>query len=526
MPESVEERVDEILDENPDMDESEAYAIAYDQEEDASKRAAIAKSAPNASTHSVEFEAKLSDGPLRAIWKADDGDCVIWGPASVEVVDKENDRIKAEALEEALPQLLKRSRLSYEHSDQIVGDILDKFETEEPRTVEINGHTFERSEFPTDVLKLDGMEPALYVAGNIYNDTQKAREVREKVEEGKIDSYSISGEAVTTEMAVKDGQTFTDIVKIDLSAVTLCEEGMNQKAKFGVVSKATVSPDRVADIVDDQLQQKMSDDTDEGTVEKIEQALNDTLDERLPDGDLATKEDVEETVEEKLEEKAQEGSPTEGTPERPSGNDESPTEQDEEYEGDNPDNTTTDSDKVEEKGGYSREELKAMLPDDQFKAIEPLLDEKADDMVDEYDEDMDNDPAGDEEEEATPDVETVPGADEAMNGPAGEDGEDVLDGEEDDEGDLARAVKALDFEKMPDGAEARLIESLAKSGGDTQKASGPGGVPASETEEVPAHQRDSIGQAGEDALAKADNEDVVRDPAMRDIYAEDGTPQI
>lgn len=520
MPEEVEEAVQAILDDNPDMDESEAYAIAYDQH-DSDGKAKIAKAAPNASVAKMSFEVS-TEGSVEVLHKADD-DYVIWGPASVEVVDKERDRIKAEALEDALPQLLKRKRLSYEHSDQIVGDILERFETEEPQTVEINGKTFKRTEFPTEVLKLDGIKPALYVAGNIYNDTQKAQEVRKQIEDGKIDSYSISGEAIVTEMAVKDGQTFTDILKLDLSAVTLCKEGMNRRAKFDVVSKTgpegidalsgpkSLNPQRAAAITKSRIQEHMTNDNSGGDVKKFVDALDKTLDERLPDGELATKQDVEEMVEEKIEEKADEGSPTDGTSDRPDGMSDTPTNQSDPYEGDTDEwgeDPTDDSDKVEEtkSNTYSEEELKSILPDDQYKAIAPVLERAGDDygvgeegMAEEVDPTEDRPPEMVEEDEMP-------------------DEDPMMEDEESAPIMASKAVDNLDWGRLSE----RQKQALVKAGTVEKKQSTVRSNPGVAGGSQPAH----AGQTGGQEIAKADNESVSHDPAMRNVYDEEGNPLI
>lgn len=521
MPEAVEETVQSILD-DPDStdDEDEAYAIAWEQHEgDKMERAKLAKSAPRGSVAKMEFEI-TTEGSVGAIHKADD-DYVVWGPASVEVVDKERDRIKAEALEDALPQLLKRKRLSYEHSDQIVGDILERFKTEEPVTVSVNGHEYTRTEFPTDVLKLDGMKPGLFVAGNIYNDTQKSQEVRKQIDNGEIDSYSISGEAVVTEMAVKDGQTFTDILKIDLSAVTLCREGMNQKAKFDVVSKdggSSLNPQRAASLAKSRINKTMSNTNDsDDDVQKFVDALDKTLDERLPEGEIATKEDVEEMVDEKMEEKADEGSPAEGTADRPDGQSDTPTNQSDEYEGDSDEwgtDPTEESDKVEETKSdtYSRDELKAVLPDDQFKAIEPLLDQKGDDY------DMGED-VGDGEETTDPRDDKP----EEMVEPEMPD-EEVMGEDEENEPDpvlASKAVTNLNLNKLTEEQKDRLLKAQSLQKADNGVRTGSSSARGSAT---PAHGGGQ--QQNTDIVSKAENDSVVNDPAMRKIYDRDGEPTV
>jgi len=183
----------------------------------------------------VGFDAQVNRS-VQMVFKQDD-EFLIWGPASVEIVDKEQDKISVDALDKALPQLLKRARLSYNHTDQIVGRILENFETEEPVDVTIDGKTYKRNEFPTDVLELEEDDnPALYVAGEVFDDTQQASNVRKEIEQGSIDSYSISGEALVTQKQVDGSMVYDDILEMDLSAVTLCEEGMNQEAKFARVN--------------------------------------------------------------------------------------------------------------------------------------------------------------------------------------------------------------------------------------------------------------------------------------------------
>jgi hypothetical protein len=273
----------------------------------------------------VGFTAQV--GTIPTVFKADD-EFVIWGPASVEVVDKEGDLIEASALSEALPQLLKRARLSLEHSDQLVGKILEKFETEQPVSVTVGDKTFERSEFPTDVMDMEGIEPALYVAGKVWDDSRQARETRRKIESGEIDSYSISGEALVTRTKVDNGEAYDEIVDMDLSAVTLCEEGMNQKAKFGLVTGETedteksgdvsmddspdVSPGELQSVAKSAISKTMSEDnTEDGESAKssgegldlgtVEEKFEEVIQNHLPDGELATKDDVEDTVHDLIE---------------------------------------------------------------------------------------------------------------------------------------------------------------------------------------------------------------------------------
>lgn len=270
----------------------------------------------------VGFEATVQRG-VQTVFKKDDS-FVIWGPASVEIVDKEGDKITVEALDKALPQLLRRARLSLEHTDQIVGRILRSFKTEDSVKVNIDGNVYERSEFPTDVLDLDdGEPPALYVAGEVYDDTEQSMRAREQIEAGDLTSYSISGEALVTQKQIEDGNVYDDIVDMDLSAVTLCQEGMNQGAKYAriqgdVEEIETAGPGSVdkndrptVPVLDTPtvtgvdsnetaaVSKQMSDSQEAG--QNSEASISEAVAKELPDEDLATVKYVESLVDERLE---------------------------------------------------------------------------------------------------------------------------------------------------------------------------------------------------------------------------------
>lgn len=276
----------------------------------------------------VGFEASIERG-VETVFKQDDS-FVIWGPASVEIVDKEGDKITVEALDKALPQLLKRARLSLEHTDQIVGRIVQSFKTEDSVKVEIDGTVYERSEFPTDVLELDnGNPPALYVAGEIYNDTEQSKRAREQIEQGELNSYSISGEALVTRKQVEDGNVYDDIIDMDLSAVTLCQEGMNQGAKYARITEEVEDIEAAGPKSVDKTEQpsvpmlnspeivgvgqnpakavsKTMSDSESNSEEESEKSLEETVSKAvssaLPDEDLATVKFVESLVDGRLEE--------------------------------------------------------------------------------------------------------------------------------------------------------------------------------------------------------------------------------
>lgn len=153
------------------------------------------------------------------VLKAADGRFIIYGPASVEVRDREGDKIRATALQVALPQLLKRGRFSRNHEDILVGEILSSFESE------------------GKIYKTGVIDDKLMVVGEIWGDTRAGRETQQGIIDKKLRSYSISGEALDVQKVCDSSGCFRDISKLDLHAVTICENGMNQAAHFSVIQK-------------------------------------------------------------------------------------------------------------------------------------------------------------------------------------------------------------------------------------------------------------------------------------------------
>ena len=157
---------------------------------------------------------------ISLLQKADD-QFLVYGPASVEVVDDQGDKIDAAALKEALPQLLKRHSISYRiHKDILVGEILEK--------AEIDG-----KEYRTEVI-----DDTLYVLANIYGDNDTSRKARKEIESGVLKSYSISGRALENHVECNDASCYNRITKMDLFAVCICDRGANPDAFFTILSKA------------------------------------------------------------------------------------------------------------------------------------------------------------------------------------------------------------------------------------------------------------------------------------------------
>lgn len=173
-----------------------------------------------------------------------DDEIVLWGPVSVEAVSSDDKLITMDAIEAALPQLLKRSSISVLHKDQIVGDVLqtasidpgDAPSTTARRLVEhLNA---EHDGLPTGVFPVTEAiagafphledrvgEDAFFAAARIYGDNETARQVQRDALGGELDAFSLSGAPVEQD-AVRhcdeDGcRRVMRIEEMDLSAITL-----------------------------------------------------------------------------------------------------------------------------------------------------------------------------------------------------------------------------------------------------------------------------------------------------------------
>ena len=146
----------------------------------------------------------------------------IYGTASMEIVDQENDKITAKALEYGLPHLLRRARLSVDHTDIIAGEILRELE-------------HKNTTYMTTV-----KNGQLMLIGDVWGDTKFCRQIRKAILAGEYSMFSISGMALDMETICDKEGCVNNIDKIELSAVALCKRGLNQAAHFTLLKAAHV----------------------------------------------------------------------------------------------------------------------------------------------------------------------------------------------------------------------------------------------------------------------------------------------
>jgi len=165
----------------------------------------------------------------------DQKDMYIFGPASMEILDTQGDVIKIDAIRKALPQLLKRARLTVDHTDHIVGELLE--------SVELSGKIYKtevRLPHPEELAKFRNLEEtkeALFVLAKIWDDTAYCAKIRKAIAKGQYKKYSITGNILSARPCTKEEYCGRLISELNLSAVTICQAGANPAAEFDVIKR-------------------------------------------------------------------------------------------------------------------------------------------------------------------------------------------------------------------------------------------------------------------------------------------------
>ena len=169
------------------------------------------------------FGSSATDGGEFVILKSEK-DLVIAGYASVDVVDKQNDKITLPAIKEAAGKFMKDDRyrnVMITHSNVQVGEVIDQWS-------DSNGK----------VLKTGVDDTGFFVVIKLRNDIEKAKEVARDIRRGNLRSFSIGGQAISkTNRYDSDVGSYKEIDKLELHEITICEEGINPEAKFNIVKE-------------------------------------------------------------------------------------------------------------------------------------------------------------------------------------------------------------------------------------------------------------------------------------------------
>ena len=154
------------------------------------------------------------------ILKADvNGDLVIAGYASVDMVDKQGDRIPVSALKKAFRGFMDNPsyrNVQLAHSGIQVGEVLPAYTDSEGR-----------------VWKSTVDDHGLFVVCKIRDDIEKAREVQKQVRSGELRAFSIGGQALfRVSKTTEEHGSHREITDMELHEITLCKKGINPESTY------------------------------------------------------------------------------------------------------------------------------------------------------------------------------------------------------------------------------------------------------------------------------------------------------
>jgi len=159
-------------------------------------------------------------------------DLIIAGYASVEMVDKQGDLITRGALKDAFGNFMKADgfrNVQLAHSNIQVGEVINAY-------TDSNGRLWK-----------SGVDDAgMFVVIKLRDDIEKAREVANEIRKGNLTGFSIGGQAFKriNKSDAKHGN-YTEISKLELHEVTICEKGINPEASFRILKEDTTMTNEV-----------------------------------------------------------------------------------------------------------------------------------------------------------------------------------------------------------------------------------------------------------------------------------------
>tara|TARA_R100000322_G_scaffold163304_1_gene126718 strand:- start:550 stop:1926 length:1377 start_codon:yes stop_codon:yes gene_type:complete len=219
-------------------------------------------------------------------------DLVVAGYASVELVDKQGDLITRGALKDAFGDFMKAEafrNVQLAHSNIQVGEVIPQYTDSEGR-----------------VWKSNVDDAGMFVVIRLRDDIEKAREVANEVRKGNLRGFSIGGQAFkrVNKHDAKHGD-YTEISKLELHEVTICEKGINPEATFRILKEDTEMSETDAlgelSTVLDRLNKRL-DDMDKGEMpEGLKEHMADKKDEKGDDDEKGG--DDDEKGDEEMEEK-------------------------------------------------------------------------------------------------------------------------------------------------------------------------------------------------------------------------------
>ena len=148
---------------------------------------------------------------------------IVAGYASVDIVDKQNDRVNLDAIEEAFNRMMsikERRNLNLQHSNIQIGRIL-------PQYIDSSGRLWKSGR---DHL-------GIFIVADIFDDIKKGRDIRQYMSMGHYLAFSIGGQALSRKTVCDEKHCWSDILKMDLFEITLCENPVNTASRGFILNK-------------------------------------------------------------------------------------------------------------------------------------------------------------------------------------------------------------------------------------------------------------------------------------------------
>tara|TARA_R100001082_G_scaffold111219_1_gene94139 strand:- start:7093 stop:8460 length:1368 start_codon:yes stop_codon:yes gene_type:complete len=190
----------------------------------------------------VLSEPRLRTLPREGITILKGNDLVVAGYASVELVDKQGDLITKEALKNAFHKFMENPgyrNVQLAHSNIQVGEVVG-----------------EHTDTSGRLWKSEVDDVGMFVVVKLRNDIEKAREVAAEIRKGNLKGFSIGGQAFKRmNKSDKEHGSYTEISKLELHEVTICEKGINPEAQFRILKqdkgeKMTIEKNEQTDTLD------------------------------------------------------------------------------------------------------------------------------------------------------------------------------------------------------------------------------------------------------------------------------------
>jgi len=174
------------------------------------------------------------------ILKSDD--LIIGGYASIEVVDKQNDLITLEALDDAVHKFMGENsyrNVMSNHSNVQVGEVIESHRD--------NNGVLHKTQVD---------DVGFYVVIKLREDIEKAKEISRGIRKGTLRSFSIGGQAISKKSRTNSELgKYNEIDKLELHEVTICEKGINPEAKFDILKQEVGGEQKMSEKLEKALEE-------------------------------------------------------------------------------------------------------------------------------------------------------------------------------------------------------------------------------------------------------------------------------